>query len=75
MENQSLINLFLNFLFFLFFQINKIIMPPRPGDISSIRCEIENARKNLNWTPKYGIEDICVHLNNWYIRSPNGYIN
>uniref|UniRef100_A0A914LTC9 UDP-glucose 4-epimerase n=1 Tax=Meloidogyne incognita TaxID=6306 RepID=A0A914LTC9_MELIC len=55
--------------------INKIIMPPRPGDISSIRCEIENARKNLNWTPKYGIEDICVHLNNWYIRSPNGYIN
>uniref|UniRef100_A0A1I8BBZ9 UDP-glucose 4-epimerase n=1 Tax=Meloidogyne hapla TaxID=6305 RepID=A0A1I8BBZ9_MELHA len=53
--------------------INKIIMPPRPGDIASIRCEIEKARKNLNWTPKYGIEDICVHLNNWYIRSPNGY--
>ncbi|KAF7636299.1 Epimerase domain-containing protein [Meloidogyne graminicola] len=53
--------------------INKIIMPPRPGDIASIYCEIEKAKKNLNWIPKYGVEDICIHLNNWYNRCPNGY--
>jgi hypothetical protein len=47
--------------------------PARPGDIATIYCDISSAKNDLNWTPEYGVEQICEHLHNWYLRSPNGY--
>lgn len=49
------------------------IKPRRAGDIATCYASAEKAKKELGWTTKLDIEDMCKDAFNWQIKNPNGY--
>ncbi|CAM6087716.1 unnamed protein product [Calypogeia fissa] len=45
----------------------------RPGDASEVYGAVEKAKRELGWTARYGIEDMCRDQWNWASKNPYGY--
>ncbi|CAM6033217.1 unnamed protein product [Sphagnum compactum] len=45
----------------------------RPGDCSEVYAATEKAEKELGWTAKLGIEEMCRDQWNWASKNPYGY--
>ncbi len=45
----------------------------RPGDIAECYAETKKAEKELGWTAKRGIDEMCEDLWRWQSQNPNGY--
>lgn len=50
-----------------------IIQPRRAGDIATCYSRCDKAARELGWTAKYGIEDMCADSWNWQSKNPDGY--
>ncbi|MEX2477345.1 MAG: UDP-glucose 4-epimerase GalE [Gracilimonas sp.] len=49
------------------------IAPRRPGDIAACYADPSKAEKELGWTAKRGIEEMCEDTWRWQSQNPNGY--
>lgn len=49
------------------------IKPRREGDIATCYCDPEKAKKELGWTAKYGIDEMCEDSWRWQSTNPDGY--
>jgi len=49
------------------------IAPRRAGDIAQCYADPALARKELNWTAQYGIEEMCEDTWRWQSSNPQGY--
>ncbi|KAJ4774792.1 UDP-glucose 4-epimerase [Rhynchospora pubera] len=49
------------------------LCPRRPGDATEVYASIDKARKELDWSAKYGIEEMCRDQWNWASKNPYGY--
>jgi len=45
----------------------------RPGDTISTWADTATATKELGWTAKYGVQDMCAHQWQWATKHPHGY--
>ena len=50
-----------------------VIGPRRPGDIDECYADPTKAYKELGWSAKRGIEEMCRDSANWQRKNPNGY--
>lgn len=49
------------------------IAPRRPGDIASCYADPSKAEKELGWTAKFDIRQMCEDTWRWQSKNPNGY--
>lgn len=49
------------------------IMPRRAGDVTILLADPSKANKELNWSAKFGLEEMCRDSWNWQKNNPNGY--
>ncbi|MBE6600518.1 MAG: UDP-glucose 4-epimerase GalE [Ruminococcaceae bacterium] len=49
------------------------IVDRRPGDIAECYADPTKAKEVLNWTAKYGIDDMCRDADRWQTNNPEGY--
>lgn len=49
------------------------IKPRRAGDIATCYSDPSKAQKELGWTAKYGIEEMCRDSYHWQSNNPDGY--
>ena len=49
------------------------IVPRRPGDIASCYASADKAKKELGWTAKKTIDEICADSWRWQSQNPDGY--
>lgn len=49
------------------------IKPRRAGDIATCYCDASKAAKELNWTAKRGLEEMCEDSWRWQSQNPDGY--
>ena len=49
------------------------IKPRRAGDIATCYASADLAEKELGWTAKYGIKEMCEDSWRWQSRNPNGF--
>lgn len=49
------------------------IKPRRAGDIATCYSNPSKAQKELGWTAKYGIEEMCRDSYHWQSNNPDGY--
>ena len=49
------------------------IAPRRAGDIAMCYADPTKANKELNWSAKYGIKEMCEDSWRWQSNNPNGY--
>lgn len=49
------------------------IVERRAGDISSCYADPEKAKKELGWTAKKTLFDMCIDTWNWQLKNPHGY--
>lgn len=49
------------------------IMDRRPGDVAIVTADPQKANEKLNWTAKFGIDEMCRDSWNWQRNNPNGY--
>lgn len=54
-------------------QIPYEIVPRRDGDIATCYASTEKAEKELGWTAKRGLKEMCVDLWSWQSSNPNGF--
>ncbi len=50
-----------------------VIDPPRPGDIAECYADASKAEKELGWTAKRDIPEMCGDAWNWQKNNPDGY--
>ena len=50
-----------------------VVDPRRPGDIAVCYADPTQAKEELGWEAKYGIEDMCASSWKWQSMNPNGY--
>ncbi len=49
------------------------VVERRPGDIAECYADPAKAQKVLNWTAKYGIDEMCRDADRWQTMNPEGY--
>ena len=49
------------------------IVPRRAGDAASCYASAEKAERELGWSAKLGIDEMCASSWNWQKNNPNGY--
>ena len=49
------------------------IKPRRPGDIAACYADVAKAEKELSWTAKRGIKEMCEDSWRWQKNNPNGF--
>ncbi|MBE6606703.1 MAG: NAD-dependent epimerase/dehydratase family protein, partial [Ruminococcaceae bacterium] len=54
-------------------KVNYKIAPRRPGDIDECYADPAKAYKELGWSAKRGIEEMCRDSANWQAKNPNGF--
>ena len=54
-------------------KIPYVIKPRRAGDIATCYSDATKAKKELGWTAKYGIKEMCADSWRWQKNNPNGY--
>lgn len=45
----------------------------REGDVTALVCDATAAKQELDWQPKYTVEDMCRDAWRWKTNNPNGY--
>lgn len=58
--------------------VNRVSIPfefsnPREGDLASFYADSNRAQTELDWKPKYDLEDMLKDSWNWQKQNPNGY--
>lgn len=54
-------------------EVNKEEAKRRPGDPAKLIASSERIKKELDWNPKYNLEDIIKTAWNWHKNNPNGF--
>ncbi len=54
-------------------EIPYAIMDRRAGDVAVVTADPQKANEKLNWSAKFGLEDMCRDSWNWQKNNPNGY--
>lgn len=54
-------------------EIPYAIMDRRAGDVATVTADPKKANEMLNWSAKFGIEEMCRDSWNWQKNNPNGY--
>lgn len=54
-------------------EIPYVIKPRRAGDIATCYADAAKAERELGWTAKYNIDDMCADSWRWQSMNPNGY--
>ena len=54
-------------------KIPYVIKPRRPGDIATCYSDPSKAERELGWTAKRGIREMCKDSWRWQSNNPNGY--
>lgn len=54
-------------------QVPYEIKPRRPGDIAACYADVSKAAKELSWTAKRGIKEMCEDSWRWQKNNPNGF--
>ncbi|MBQ6569760.1 MAG: UDP-glucose 4-epimerase GalE [Clostridia bacterium] len=54
-------------------KLNYEFAPRRAGDLPSVYSDPSLAEKELDWTAKYSIADMCRDTWNWQSKNPKGY--
>lgn len=49
------------------------IKPRRAGDLDELYSQCDKAEKELHWTAKYDLDDMCADSWKWQSMNPNGY--
>lgn len=49
------------------------IKPRRAGDLDELYSQCDKAKKELHWTAKYDLNDMCADSWKWQSMNPNGY--
>lgn len=49
------------------------IKPRRAGDLDELYSKCDKAEKELHWTAKYDLDDMCADSWKWQSMNPNGY--
>lgn len=50
-----------------------VIDARRPGDIATCYASAKKAERDLHWTAKYSLDDMCASQWNWQSKNPFGY--
>ena len=45
----------------------------RPGDAATCYADVTKAAKELNWSAKYNLKEMCRDAWNWQTKNPNGF--
>ena len=45
----------------------------RPGDVGTVTADASLANAELEWYPKYDLDQMCQDLNRWTSANPTGY--
>lgn len=61
-----------------FSKVNDLVIPyeildRRPGDVATVTADPQKANEKLNWTAKFGLDEMCRDSWNWQKNNPNGY--
>lgn len=61
-------------------EVNKVSIPfqlveRREGDAGSVYADVSLAKKELNWSAKFGIHEMVRDAHKWQTNCPNGYKN
>lgn len=51
------------------------VLPKREGDANALFASNEKIKRELNWQPKYGLEEIVESAYKWHSSHVNGYAN
>ena len=51
----------------------RIYSPRRSGDVASCYADANLAAKELNWSAKKGLQEMCEDTWRWQSQNPNGY--
>ncbi len=54
-------------------EIKYEIMDRRPGDVTILTADPTKANEQLNWSAKFGLDEMCRDSWNWQKNNPNGY--
>ncbi len=49
------------------------ILDRRPGDLDSLYSNCDLAKKELGWSARFGLDEMCVDSWNWQSKNPDGY--
>jgi UDP-glucose 4-epimerase len=49
------------------------LAPRRPGDIAAVYADPSKARRELGWSARHGIDDMCADSWRWQSGNPDGY--
>ncbi|MEE4146250.1 MAG: UDP-glucose 4-epimerase GalE [Halieaceae bacterium] len=49
------------------------VVPRRPGDIAQCYADPARARRDLGWSARLGLDDMCADAWRWQQRNPSGY--
>ena len=55
-------------------KINYVFKARRPGDVPACYADPSKAQKELGWTARRGIKEMCRDAWNWQKNNPDGYI-
>lgn len=53
-------------------EIPFVIAPRRPGDVAECYADPEKAQRELNWTAKKSLDDMCRDTWRWQQKNPDG---
>ncbi len=54
-------------------EIPYVIDPRRPGDVTANYADCSKAEREMGWTAKYDLSDMCRDSWNWQSKNPDGY--
>ena len=56
-------------------RINYVFKARRPGDVPACYADPSKAQRELGWTARRGIREMCRDAWNWQKNNPNGYVD
>ena len=56
-------------------KINYVFKARRPGDVPACYADPSKAQKELGWTARRGIKEMCRDAWNWQKNNPDGYVD
>lgn len=54
-------------------KIPYVIDPRRPGDVTANYADCSKAEREMGWTARYDLDDMCRDSWNWQSKNPDGY--
>lgn len=54
-------------------EVPHLLKPRRPGDVASSVAAVMKAERELGWTARRSIEEVCLSVQAWQSKNPHGY--